>query len=54
MALIVELAEEELTVGAIHRLITGLPAGFDLLGALAAGFELTPDRRRRRAPSANG
>jgi uncharacterized protein (DUF1015 family) len=42
MALIVELGEEQLTVQAIHRLIQGLPAGFDLLGAFAAWFDLTP------------
>ncbi len=35
MALIVELAEDQLTVGAIHRTISGLPEGFDLPGALA-------------------
>ena len=34
MALIVELAEEQLTVQAIHRLLSGLPDRFDLLGAL--------------------
>jgi uncharacterized protein (DUF1015 family) len=42
MALIVELAEEQLTVQAIHRLIEGLPGGFDLLGALAEWFDITP------------
>ena len=42
MALIVELAEEQLTVQAIHRLLTGLPPGFDLLGALEAWFDITP------------
>jgi hypothetical protein len=42
MALIVELGEDQLTVQAIHRLVQGLPAGFDLPGALAEWFELTP------------
>lgn len=42
MAFVVELAEEQLAVRAIHRLIAGLPAGFDPLAALAADFELTP------------
>ena len=42
MALIVELGEEQLTVQAIHRLLQGLPDRFDLLGALAAWFDLTP------------
>jgi uncharacterized protein (DUF1015 family) len=42
MALIVELAEEQLTVQAIHRLIQGLPSGFDLPGALAEWFDVTP------------
>ena len=32
MALIVELADEQLSVRAIHRLISGLPDGFDLVG----------------------
>ncbi|HVA61638.1 MAG TPA: DUF1015 domain-containing protein [Mycobacteriales bacterium] len=40
LALIVELAEEQLTVGAIHRTITGLPEGFDLIGALSVQFDL--------------
>lgn len=38
MALVVELSEEYLTVGAIHRLLRGLPAGYDLRAALAADF----------------
>ena len=42
MALVVELAEDELSVRAIHRLLSGLPAGFDLPGALDRWFELTP------------
>ncbi len=40
MALVVELTEEELFVQAIHRLISGLPSGFDLLAALATYFEV--------------
>lgn len=39
LAFIVELVEDELTVHAIHRLISGLPAGTDLLAALAPWFE---------------
>ena len=42
MALIVELAEQQLTVQAIHRLIEGLPPDFDLTGALAPWFDITP------------
>ena len=42
MALIVELAEEQLTVQAIHRLLEGLPAGFDLPAALEKWFDITP------------
>ncbi|MDQ6613616.1 MAG: DUF1015 domain-containing protein [Actinomycetota bacterium] len=42
MALVVELAEDQLSVQAIHRLIGGLPADFDLVGALGGYFELTP------------
>jgi uncharacterized protein (DUF1015 family) len=40
LALIVELAEDQLTVGAIHRTISGLPAGFDLMEACAAWFDV--------------
>ncbi|MGI8752129.1 MAG: DUF1015 family protein [Acidimicrobiales bacterium] len=42
MALVVELAGEQLSVQAIHRLVSDLPAGFDLLGALDPFFDLTP------------
>jgi uncharacterized protein (DUF1015 family) len=42
MALVVELTEEQLTVQAIHRLLVGLPADFDLPGALDAWFDVTP------------
>ncbi len=40
MALVVELSEDQLTVGAIHRTISGLPEGFDLVEALAAWFDV--------------
>ena len=40
MALVVELAEDQLTVGAIHRTVSGLPEGFDLVGALANWFDV--------------
>ncbi len=40
MALVVELTEEELSVQPIHRLVSGLPEGFDLAGALARYFEV--------------
>jgi uncharacterized protein (DUF1015 family) len=39
LAFVVELVEDELTVRAIHRLITGLPEGVDLVVALAPWFE---------------
>ncbi len=42
MALVVELTEEQLTVQAIHRLLVGLPGGFDLAGALEEWFDVTP------------
>ncbi len=42
MALVVELGEDQLAVGAIHRLISGLPDGFDLPAALREHFELEP------------
>ncbi|MGO8827396.1 MAG: DUF1015 family protein [Acidimicrobiales bacterium] len=40
MALVVELSEDQLTVGAIHRTISGLPEDFDLVGALAQWFDV--------------
>lgn len=42
MSLVVELSEEQLTVQAIHRLLTGVPAGFDLPQALSLWFDLSP------------
>ncbi|MEY2399218.1 MAG: hypothetical protein QOJ00_2392 [Actinomycetota bacterium] len=41
LALAVELAEDQLAVGAIHRLISGVPAP-DILSALEGSFVLTP------------
>jgi uncharacterized protein (DUF1015 family) len=40
LALVVELAEDQLTVGAIHRSISGLPTGFDLIGAISADCDV--------------
>jgi uncharacterized protein (DUF1015 family) len=40
MALVVELAEDQLTVGAIHRTVSGLPEDFDLVSALAPWFDV--------------
>jgi uncharacterized protein (DUF1015 family) len=40
LALIVELAEDQLTVGAIHRTVSGLPDGFDLVEALSPFFDV--------------
>lgn len=40
MALVVELVEDQLAVQAIHRLISGLPPGFDIAAALARHFDL--------------
>jgi uncharacterized protein (DUF1015 family) len=39
MAYVVELVEDELTVHAIHRLVTGLPPGTDIVAALAPWFD---------------
>lgn len=39
MALVVELSEEQLHVGAIHRLVSGLPEGVDPLTLLHKGFD---------------
>jgi hypothetical protein len=41
LALVVELSEQYLQVRAIHRSVSGLPAGTDVLGAFAEGFELS-------------
>ncbi len=40
MALVVELSEDQLTVGAIHRTVSGLPEDFDLVGALSEWFDV--------------
>ncbi|MEX1218083.1 MAG: DUF1015 domain-containing protein [Acidimicrobiales bacterium] len=42
MTFIVELVEEELTVGPIHRLIAGLPETFDIREAMTPHFEIEP------------
>lgn len=42
MTYVVELSEDELIVQPIHRLIKGLPSGFDLVDALNQFFEITP------------
>jgi uncharacterized protein (DUF1015 family) len=42
MALAVELADDQLAVGAIHRLISGVDAA-DVIAALGQHFTLTPD-----------
>lgn len=39
MTYVVELSEDQLVVAAIHRLISGLPEGFDVLEALDKWFE---------------
>jgi uncharacterized protein (DUF1015 family) len=49
LALVVELSDEHLTVRAIHRAVSGLPAGFDLLAALAPYFDLTVASSREAA-----
>ena len=42
MALVVELADEQLSVQGIHRVISRLPDGFDIVASLAEAFELEP------------
>lgn len=42
MCFVVELAEEQLSVGPIHRLVTGVGADVDLLGILEEYFEIEP------------
>ncbi len=41
MALVVELSEHELAVGAIHRTLSGLPDGLDLADAFSSWFDVT-------------
>ncbi len=41
MTVVVELAEDQLEVGPIHRALSGLPAGFDLVEAFSAWFDVT-------------
>ena len=41
MALIVELSEDQLEVGPIHRALSGLPDGLDLVDACSSWFDLT-------------
>ncbi|HWD53922.1 MAG TPA: DUF1015 domain-containing protein [Acidimicrobiales bacterium] len=40
LALVVELSEDQLTVGAIHRTVSGLPDDFDLAEALGQWFDV--------------
>ena len=42
MTYVVELVDEQLAVRPIHRLLAGLPDGFDLVAALEASFEVGP------------
>ena len=42
LAWVVEAREDQLTVAPTHRLVSGLPDGFDLLGALASFFDVEP------------
>lgn len=41
MAFVVELAEDQLAVGAVHRALSGLPDGLDLVDAFASWFDVT-------------
>ncbi|MGP0109514.1 MAG: DUF1015 family protein [Acidimicrobiales bacterium] len=58
MALVVELSEEQLDVGPIHRVLSGLPDGLDLVDAFASWFEVTRagdfDERTTGALGASG
>ena len=40
LALVVELAEDPLSVGPIHRLLSGLPDGLDLVDAFDSWFDV--------------
>jgi uncharacterized protein (DUF1015 family) len=41
MALVVELSAEQLEVGPIHRVLSGLPDGLDLVDAFSSWFDVT-------------
>ena len=41
MALVVELAEDQLAVGPVHRVLSGLPDGLDLVDAFSSWFTAT-------------
>jgi uncharacterized protein (DUF1015 family) len=41
MALVVELADDQLEVGPIHRALSGLPDGLDLVDAFSSWFDVT-------------
>jgi len=41
MALVVELSGEQLEVGPVHRMLSGLPDGLDLVDAFASWFDVT-------------
>jgi uncharacterized protein (DUF1015 family) len=41
LALVVELAEDQLQVGAYHRALSGLPDGLDLVDAFSSWFDVT-------------
>jgi uncharacterized protein (DUF1015 family) len=40
MALVVELSDEELAVGPVHRVLSGLPDGIDLVDAFSSWFDV--------------
>ncbi len=40
MAFVVELSDEELAVGPVHRVLSGLPDGFDLVDAFSSWFDV--------------
>jgi uncharacterized protein (DUF1015 family) len=42
MALVVELADDQVAVGPIHRTVTGLPPGTDVASGLSRWFEVEP------------
>jgi uncharacterized protein (DUF1015 family) len=41
MALVVELSDDQLQVGAVHRALSGLPDGLDLVDAFSSWFDVT-------------
>ena len=54
LAYLVELTGDQIAIGPIHRLVTGLPADFDPVVALAEDFEVVTDGPTRASGEESG